>query len=52
MFLYYRQSEKFRAALKSYNSLNALDWDLVLWVKLMACNHGKDVPGPSSVYLG
>lgn len=52
LVLYYRLSEKFKVALKSYNSPNALDWDLILQVKLMVCNHGKDVPGPSSRSLG
>lgn len=38
-----------KVAAEPCHSLIVLDWDLVLYVKLMCCSCGKDVPPPRSI---
>jgi len=43
-----RQTEEFQEAAEPCNSLMMLDWDILLYLKLMCCNGGTDVPPPRS----
>lgn len=47
-----RQIETLKVAAEPCGSLIVLDWDPVLYVKLMCCYRGKDVPPPRSTSFG